>query len=84
MSEVRIRPRQVLVLIIVFLVVLMMVHRNGKRTCQGPDYLQAIYAQQQADTLPTIYAITPTYYRPAQKAELTRYVTDCHIVQSWK
>ncbi|KAH8323131.1 hypothetical protein KR074_005569 [Drosophila pseudoananassae] len=72
MSEVRIRPRQVLVLIIVFLVVLMMVHRNGKRTCQGPDYLQAMYAQQQADTLPTIYAITPTYYRPAQKAELTR------------
>lgn len=70
MSEVRIRPRQVLVLIIVFLVILMMVHRNGKRTCQGPDYLQAMYAQ--SDTLPTIYAVTPTYTRPAQKAELTR------------
>ncbi|KAH8289299.1 hypothetical protein KR054_003437 [Drosophila jambulina] len=70
MSEVRIRPRQVLVLIIVFLVILMMVHRNGKRTCQGPEYLQTMYAQ--ADTLPTIYAVTPTYSRPAQKAELTR------------
>ncbi|XP_017055040.1 galactosylgalactosylxylosylprotein 3-beta-glucuronosyltransferase I-like [Drosophila ficusphila] len=68
MSEVRIRPRQVLVLLIVFLVVLMMVHR--KRTCQGPEYLQAMFVQ--ADTLPTIYAVTPTYPRPAQKAELTR------------
>jgi len=73
MSEVRIRPRQVLILIIVFLVVLMMVHRNGKRTCQGPEYLQAMYVQ--ADTLPTIYAVTPTYPRPAQKAELTRWST---------
>eukprot|EP00099_Drosophila_melanogaster_P026404 NP_726910.1 GlcAT-I [Drosophila melanogaster] len=70
MSEVRIRPRQVLILIIVFLVVLMMVHRNGKRTCQGPEYLQAMFVQ--GDTLPTIYAVTPTYPRPAQKAELTR------------
>ncbi|EDW86346.1 uncharacterized protein Dwil_GK15595 [Drosophila willistoni] len=72
MTEVRIRPRQVLVLIIVFIIVLMMVHRNGKRTCQGPEYLQALYAEQQADTLTKIYAITPTYSRPAQKAELTR------------
>lgn len=72
MSEVRIRPRQVLVLIIVFIVVLLMVHRNGKRTCDGPQYLQAMYSKQLADTLPKIYAITPTYARPAQKAELTR------------
>ncbi|XP_030382130.1 galactosylgalactosylxylosylprotein 3-beta-glucuronosyltransferase I [Scaptodrosophila lebanonensis] len=72
MSEVRIRPRQVLILIIVFIIVLMMVHRNGKRTCQGPEYLQAMYAQDQINTLPKIYAITPTYARPAQKAELTR------------
>lgn len=74
MSEVRIRPRQVLILIIVFIVVLMMVHRNGKRTCQGPEYLQAMYSKSQTDTLPKIYAITPTYARPAQKAELTRQV----------
>lgn len=72
MSEVRIRPRQVLVLIIVFIVLLLMVHRNGKRTCDGPEYLQAMYSKQLADTLPKIYAITPTYARPAQKAELTR------------
>ncbi|ALC48389.1 GlcAT-I [Drosophila busckii] len=72
MSEVRIRPRQVLVLIIVFIFVLMMVHRNGKHTCQGPEYLQAMYSQSQANKLPKIYAITPTYARPAQKAELTR------------
>lgn len=25
-----------------------------------------------ADSLPIIYAVTPTYYRPVQKAELTR------------
>ncbi|EDW62795.1 galactosylgalactosylxylosylprotein 3-beta-glucuronosyltransferase I [Drosophila virilis] len=72
MSEVRIRPRQVLVLIIVFIFVLLMVHRNGKRTCQGPEYLQAMYTKSLTDTLPKIYAITPTYSRPAQKAELTR------------
>ncbi|XP_037807704.1 galactosylgalactosylxylosylprotein 3-beta-glucuronosyltransferase I [Lucilia sericata] len=72
MSEVRIRPRQVLVLIIVFLVVLLMVHRNGKRTCQGPSYLQAMYGKMQDEELPTIYCITPTYARPQQKAELTR------------
>ncbi|XP_034666401.1 galactosylgalactosylxylosylprotein 3-beta-glucuronosyltransferase I [Drosophila subobscura] len=72
MTEARIRPRQVLVLIIVFLIVLKLVHHNGKHTCQGPEYLQAVYAQQEADTLPHIYAITPTYSRPAQKAELTR------------
>ncbi|EDW52940.1 GM12489 [Drosophila sechellia] len=57
-SEVRIRPRLVPILIIVFLVVLMMVHRNGKRTCQGPEYLQAMFVQ--GDTLPTIYAGPPT------------------------
>ncbi|XP_036338514.1 galactosylgalactosylxylosylprotein 3-beta-glucuronosyltransferase I-like [Rhagoletis pomonella] len=72
MSEMRIRPRQVLVLIIVFLVILLMVHRNGKRTCQGPEFLQTMYARHVEGTLPTIYAITPTYARPSQKAELTR------------
>ncbi|KAH8395978.1 hypothetical protein KR222_000608 [Zaprionus bogoriensis] len=72
MSEVRIRPRQVLILIIVFIVVLLMVHRNGKRTCQGPEYLQSLYSRSQSEALPKIYAITPTYARPAQKAELTR------------
>ncbi|EDX17253.1 GD16798 [Drosophila simulans] len=51
MSEVRIRPRQVLILIIVFLVVLMMVHRNGKRTCQDPEYLQAMFVQGDTNLL---------------------------------
>uniref|UniRef100_A0A1B0BGI4 Galactosylgalactosylxylosylprotein 3-beta-glucuronosyltransferase n=1 Tax=Glossina palpalis gambiensis TaxID=67801 RepID=A0A1B0BGI4_9MUSC len=73
MSEMRIRPRQVLILIIVFLVVLLMVHRNCKSTyVTGPEYLQAMYAKQQNEELPKIYAITPTYARPQQKAELTR------------
>ncbi|XP_037936022.1 galactosylgalactosylxylosylprotein 3-beta-glucuronosyltransferase I [Teleopsis dalmanni] len=72
MSEVRIRPRQVLILIVVFLFILLLVHRNGKRTCQGPAYLQAMYEAQNDNSLPKIYAITPTYARPAQKAELTR------------
>ncbi|XP_004524928.1 galactosylgalactosylxylosylprotein 3-beta-glucuronosyltransferase I [Ceratitis capitata] len=72
MSEMRIRPRQVLILIIVFLVILLIVHRNGKHTCQGPEFLQAIYARDNEKSLPKIYAITPTYTRPSQKAELTR------------
>lgn len=72
MSEVRIKPRQVLVLIIIFLIVLLVVHRNGKRMCTGPAYLQAMYAKQQDGELPTIYCITPTYARAQQKAELTR------------
>lgn len=72
MSEKRIKPRQVLVLIIVFLVILLVVHRNGKKFCEGPAYLQAMFAKQQDEELPKIYCITPTYARPHQKAELTR------------
>ncbi|XP_067637459.1 galactosylgalactosylxylosylprotein 3-beta-glucuronosyltransferase I [Eurosta solidaginis] len=72
MTEMRIRPRQVLVLVLIFLVILLIVHRNGKRSCQGPEFLQVIYVKQAEKNLPIIYAITPTYTRPSQKAELTR------------
>lgn len=72
MSETRIRPRQVLILIIVFLVILLVVHRNGQHTCQGPDVLKNLYERSIGSPLTTIYAVTPTYARPQQKAELTR------------
>lgn len=72
MSETRIRSRQVLVLIIVFVIILLIVHRNGQRTCQGPAVLQNLYQKSIASPLTTIYAVTPTYARPQQKAELTR------------
>jgi hypothetical protein len=32
--------------------------------------------------LPTIYAITPTFTRPVQKAELTRFVSQSRILNS--
>ncbi|XP_055846055.1 galactosylgalactosylxylosylprotein 3-beta-glucuronosyltransferase I [Episyrphus balteatus] len=68
LTEIRIRPRQVLLLIIIFFGALIVVHRNAKQ-CSLPENLQKFYANNH---LPTIYAITPTYARPAQKAELTR------------
>uniref|UniRef100_A0A1B0A030 Galactosylgalactosylxylosylprotein 3-beta-glucuronosyltransferase n=1 Tax=Glossina pallidipes TaxID=7398 RepID=A0A1B0A030_GLOPL len=44
-----------------------------ERTPTGrPEFLQAMYVMQQNEELPKIYAITPTYARPQQKAELTR------------
>lgn len=73
MSETRIRPRQVLILIIIFLIMLLMVHRNGQRTCQGPAVLKNLYERSLVSPLITIYAVTPTYARPQQQAELTRY-----------
>uniref|UniRef100_A0A672H8M6 Galactosylgalactosylxylosylprotein 3-beta-glucuronosyltransferase n=2 Tax=Salarias fasciatus TaxID=181472 RepID=A0A672H8M6_SALFA len=38
------------------------------------DYIKQVYVRPPpwSDSLPTIYAITPTYYRSVQKADLTR------------
>ncbi|XP_053293009.1 galactosylgalactosylxylosylprotein 3-beta-glucuronosyltransferase 2-like [Pleuronectes platessa] len=67
------------------LIVIIMIDIDSKRTIRAPAAARTGRAQRAARTgapgvgvtpnqtaLPVIYAITPTYYRPVQKAELTR------------
>lgn len=44
---------------------------NRKSSCDSRESLSE-ESQKNVDNLPIIYAVTPTYYRPVQKAELTR------------
>lgn len=66
-SEVRLSYRKALVVgVSVFLVFVYVLNRNSCEPAEKTDNSAEI-AQ-----LPTIYAVTPTYFRPVQKAELTR------------
>lgn len=70
-SEYRISQRKLAVIVIVtFLLFLYALNRNS--SCDNDDYSLSKESQP-IDNLPIIYAVTPTYYRPVQKAELTRY-----------
>lgn len=82
MNEIRIRPRQLALLLggVVFLMLLML---RSNTDCTSSSVKNNVSAgmrgrggvgggHQREETLPTIYAITPTYSRPVQKAELTR------------
>lgn len=76
MNEIRIRPRQLALLlgVVVFLMLLILRSSNECPPNNGPTAMRrgAAGNGQRDETLPTIYAITPTYARPVQKAELTR------------
>lgn len=54
--------------IIVILMLFIFISHSGDKKCSIDS------ANEQIKKLPIIYAVTPTYYRPVQKAELTRYV----------
>ncbi|KAF7663818.1 hypothetical protein LDENG_00198120 [Lucifuga dentata] len=66
------------------LIVIIMIDIDSKRTVRAPTAGRTSRAQQRAaragatgvsgnqSVLPVVYAITPTYTRPVQKAELTR------------
>lgn len=75
MNEIRIRPRQMafLVGVVVFLMLVMLRSSND---CTAKNVSTTAMRRgaggQREEKLPTIYAITPTYARPVQKAELTR------------
>jgi galactosylgalactosylxylosylprotein 3-beta-glucuronosyltransferase 3 len=70
-SEYRISQRKLAVIVIVtFILFLYALNRNS--SCDNEEYSLSKESQH-VDNLPIIYAVTPTYYRPVQKAELTRY-----------
>ncbi|XP_055380498.1 galactosylgalactosylxylosylprotein 3-beta-glucuronosyltransferase I [Condylostylus longicornis] len=62
MTEIRVRPKQFLLTLILFGLLLWYVASRNK--CSSD--------LEYNDSLPLIYAVTPTYARPTQKAELTR------------
>lgn len=70
-NEIRLSPRQAIVIgIITFMA---FVYAWGRNSCEDSSVAVASSSRGE-DNLPIIYAVTPTYYRPVQKAELTRYV----------
>lgn len=74
MNEIRIRPRNLALLLggVVFLMLLMLRSGGGNECLSNGQAAGRRGVQRKADA-PIIYAITPTYARPVQKAELTRY-----------
>jgi hypothetical protein len=70
-NEIRLSIRQAIVIGI--LTFMAFVYALGRNSCKVEDSSVASSSRNE-DNLPTIYAVTPTYYRPVQKAELTRYV----------
>ncbi|KAL9924583.1 galactosylgalactosylxylosylprotein 3-beta-glucuronosyltransferase I-like [Glossina fuscipes fuscipes] len=71
MSEKFSNIRHFLFLCIAFILVLYAVYQYGVTRCVDQTE-QSIYTENEYENPPTIYAITPTYARPEQKAELTR------------
>lgn len=64
-NELRISHRRALFLSIS--VALLFIYVLNKNSCEKQDP-----EKDELKSLPTIYAVTPTFYRPVQKAELTR------------
>ncbi|KAL7018766.1 hypothetical protein ACKWTF_010904 [Chironomus riparius] len=70
-SEYRISQRKLAVIVIVtFILFLYALNRNS--SCDNDESLSKESQHDVDNNLPIIYAVTPTYYRPVQKAELTR------------
>lgn len=67
-NEIRLSYRKVLAILISLLILI--VYILNKKSCEPAVAVQNDSSESQG--LPTIYAVTPTYYRPVQKAELTR------------
>lgn len=66
-SDIRLSSRRALAITIsVFLLFIYVLSRNSCETTEQTDNSSTITHS------PLIYAVTPTYYRPVQKAELTR------------
>lgn len=63
-------------------IVVLFVYALSKNSCSEikhekdsirADNKKAVESNQKANAPPLIYCVTPTYFRPVQKAELTRY-----------
>lgn len=67
MSEIKMKSRNLFILISIFFIILFFISITNLKC----DKLPSIIVNKQHN-LKTIFAITPTYARPTQKAELTR------------
>lgn len=89
MNEIRIRQRPFLIVVtsVSILIVYLLF-----RTCEKTTVLSTPETAEDGLTnlpsersLPfTVYAITPTYARPVQKAELTRYIKSVNQMRTFK
>lgn len=69
-NEIRISSRKAIATVIITLILFIYLLNKNSSCDNIKDTNQA--ATLDSDNLPIIYAITPTYNRPVQKAELTR------------
>lgn len=82
-SEYRISQRKLVVIIIVtFILFLYALNRNSS-SCDNDESLSKESQHLDNTNLPIIYAVTPTYYRPVQKAELTRYMITTSLLHEF-
>lgn len=75
MSEIRVKQKTFVVgVIAVFFVIFYLILRDPCENNVRQEYVEKLpVSNSQPRTLPfMVYAITPTYTRPVQKAELTR------------
>lgn len=82
MSEIRVKQKTFVVGgIAVFFVLFYLILRDPCENNVKIENVERLPAtDSQPRTLPfTVYAITPTYTRPVQKAELTRYVPTSYV-----
>lgn len=81
MNEIRLSYRQAIVIAIsTFIAFIYALSRNGSSSlCNESSAINKNVALNE-ENLPIIYAITPTYYRPVQKAELTRFAIFHYLI----
>lgn len=73
-NEIRLSYRQAVVIaIITFISFLYALSGNSSCNSNFEESAASPAIGENGENLPIIYAVTPTYYRPVQKAELTRY-----------
>lgn len=70
-SEIRISQRKGIVIVIATIILFLYALNRNSPSCDNDSEIN-VQKSLAVDDLPIIYAVTPTYYRPVQKAELTR------------
>lgn len=70
MSDIRVKTRTIIYCVLFALLFCLMVISLGRPNCVVTNDVPRAFSR--SDDLPVIYAITPTYDRPVQRAELTR------------
>lgn len=74
-NEIRLSYRQAIVIAISTFIAFIYAFSRGSCAESATNLASSVLNENL--NLPIIYAVTPTYYRPVQKAELTRYKSFC-------